>query len=156
MPSGNISSLSSARKEKQIGEILGLLEETHRGKDWILRELKQRGIQIATKSSMDIYHILEYCDDNVIDKLLKTLKGEDITTPGGVQMKTYYWFFSDIVAGSNPSIPTKAQVSKIAALNDLVSQTQEFQKRDLGKTIILPTGDGQAIGFEDSPESPNS
>ncbi|HMK33101.1 MAG TPA: hypothetical protein VK431_05705 [Nitrosopumilaceae archaeon] len=45
-------------------------------------------------------------------------------------------------------------MSKIVALNDLILQTQTFKKRNVSNTIILPTGDGQAIGFGDSPEKP--
>jgi len=146
--------VSSYEKARQIGEILGLLEEAHRGKDWIFEEMKKHGIKIPVKPSMDSYEILNSCSHDFIDILLNTLKGKDINTPDGVQMKTYHWFFSDIVAGSNPSISTKSQVSKIIALNDLILQTQTFKERDTASTIILPTGDGQAIGFGDSPEKP--
>ena len=146
--------ISSNQKVKQIGEVLGLLEETHRDKGWILQEIKKHGLKISIKPTMDGYEMLNCCTADFIGDLLNTLKGNDITTPEGVVMKTYHWFFSDIVAGSNPLIPTKAQVSKIVALNDLILQTQTFKKRNVSNTIILPTGDGQAIGFGDSPEKP--
>ena len=146
--------LSSHAKARQIGEILGLLEEAHRGKDWILQEIKNRGIKIHVTPMMGIYEILDCCSDDFIGTILDALKGNDIRIPDGVQMNTYHWFFSDIVAGSNPSIPTKSQVSKIVALNDLILQTQTFKEKDDATTIILPTGDGQAIGFGDSPEKP--
>jgi len=144
----------SSHKARQIGEVLGLLEETHRGKVWILQEIKKRGMKIPVKSTMDGCEMLNCCSPDFIGDLLNALKGNDISTPEGVQMQTYHWFFSDIVAGSNPKIPTKAQVGKIAALNDLILQTQAFKERDVAKTIILPTGDGQAIGFGDSAEKP--
>jgi hypothetical protein len=146
--------ISSNKKTKQIGEVLGLLEETNRDKDWILHEIKKRNLRIPVKSTMDSYEMLNYCNHGLIDDLLNTLKGNDIATPEVAQMKTYHWFFSDIVAGSNPLIPTKSQVSKIVALNDLILQTQTFKERDTASTIILPTGDGQAIGFGDNPEKP--
>ena len=82
------------------------------------------------------------------------MRGDDIVPPQGIQTQTYHCFFSDIVAGSNPTIPTKAQVQKIAVLNELISQTHTFKKRNISSTIILPTGDGMAIGFGDSPEKP--
>ncbi|HET6458508.1 MAG TPA: hypothetical protein VFG24_06485 [Nitrosopumilaceae archaeon] len=148
------SDMSSNEKTRQIGEVLGLLEETHRGKDWILQEIKKHGIKISVKPTMDGYKLLNCCSHDFIATLLDALKGNDIIPPDGVQMKTYHWFFSDIVAGSNPSIPTKAQVSKIIALNNLIVQTQTFQERDAAATIILPTGDGQAIGFGDNQEKP--
>ena len=149
-----IRDMSSNKKTKQIGEVLGLLEETNRDKDWILHEIKKHDLKIPVKSTMDSYEILNHCNHGLIDDLLNTLKGNDIVGPEEVQMKTYHWFFSDIVAGSNPSIPTKAQVSKIVALNDIILQTQTFKERDVASTIILPTGDGQAIGFSDNPEKP--
>jgi hypothetical protein len=144
---------SSHKKARQIGEVLGLLEETHRGKEWILQEIKKHGIKIPVKPTMNGYEMLNCCSHDFIATLLDALKGNDIITPDGVQMNIYHWFFSDIVAGSNPSIPTKSQVGKIAALNELILQTQTFKERD-SATIILPTGDGQAIGFGDSPEKP--
>jgi hypothetical protein len=146
--------MSSNKKTKQIGEVLGLLEETNRDKDWILHEIKKRDLKMPVKLMMDSYEMLNYCSPGLIADLLNTLKGNDIATSEGVQMKTYHWFFSDIVAGSNPSIPTKAQVSKIVVLNDILLQTQTFKERDAASTIILPTGDGQAIGFGNNPEKP--
>jgi len=147
-------SISSNEKTKQIGEVLGILEETNRDKDWILHEIKKHNLKIPVKPTMDSYDILNYCNQSFIDEILNTLKGNDRPTPEIVQMKTYHWFFSDIVAGSNPLIPTKSQVSKIVALNDLILQTQTFKERDTASTIILPTGDGQAIGFGENPEKP--
>jgi len=146
--------MSSNEKAKQIGEILGLLEETNRDEDWILHEIKKRDLKIPVKSTMDSYEILNYCSHNLIGEILNSLKGNDIATPEVVQMKTYHWFFSDVVAGSNPLIPTKAQVNKLVALNDIILQTRTFKERNAASTIILPTGDGQAIGFSNNPEKP--
>jgi hypothetical protein len=39
-------------------------------------------------------------------------------------------------------------------LNELIERTEVFQNRDPASTVILPTGDGMAIGFSDSPEYP--
>lgn len=144
----------SNKKIKRIGEVLGLLEETNRDKNWILHEIKKRDLKIPVRSTMDSYQILKCCSDGLIADLLNTLKGNDMVQPEKIQMKTYHWFFSDIVAGSNPSIPTKDQVNKIVALNDIILQTQTFKERDVASTIILPTGDGQAIGFSNNPEKP--
>ena len=107
--------------------VLGLLEETRRGKDWIFKEIKKHGLKMPIKSTMNGYEILSSCPPNFIDTLLRTLRGNDIVPPQGVTTQTYHWFFSDIVAGSNPTIPTNAQVQKIVVLNELIAQTQTFK-----------------------------
>jgi hypothetical protein len=58
------------------------------------------------------------------------------------------------VAGSNPTVPTKEQARKVVVLNELIARTETFIHRDPNSTVILPTGDGMAIGFSDSPEYP--
>jgi hypothetical protein len=67
---------------------------------------------------------------------------------------TYHWFFTDIVAGSDPTITTNEQALKIIVLNQLIERTEVFRQRESDATLILPTGDGMAIGFSDSPEKP--
>jgi len=66
----------------------------------------------------------------------------------------YNWFFTDIVASANPKIATDGQTHKIMALNDLIRKTGTFRKRTAKSCKILPTGDGVAIGFKDTPEKP--
>jgi len=39
-------------------------------------------------------------------------------------------------------------------LNQLIERTEVFRQRESDATLILPTGDGMAIGFSDSPEKP--
>jgi len=140
-------------KDALIGMILGILEESHRNKNWILKEIKKQDPAIKMQSE-NIYEILNSCSQESLALLLDAMRGRDIQTPEGVQTRIYHWFFSDIVAGSNPKIPTKAQVRKIIVLNDLISKTVSFKKRKPEMTIILPTGDGMAIGFGDSAEKP--
>jgi len=81
----------------------------------------------------------------------KTLMTLEIST---LLQKTYHWFFTDIVAGSNPTIPSKEQARKVVVLNELIDRTETFKRRNPDSTVILPTGDGMAIGFSDSPEYP--
>jgi hypothetical protein len=146
-------SLQETDKDTMIGVILVFLEEAHRSKDWIIHEIKNQDLKI-TVNSENAYDILSSCPQEFLAFLLHKMKGDDIATPEGVQTRIYHWFFSDIVAGSNPKIPTKAQVRKIIVLNDLISKTVSFKERKPELTIILPTGDGMAIGFGDSPERP--
>ncbi len=141
-------------KIDQIAEILGILNETHRGKDWLLEQLKKHKISIKVVGNS--YDLLKECPDDFTLQMLRSLRGEDIEGFEDIRTltKTFHWFFIDIVAASNPKIPTKNQVKKIIVLNELISRTETFQKRIPNDTVILPTGDGMAIGFADSPEKP--
>lgn len=64
------------------------------------------------------------------------------------------FFFIDIVGLSEPSLSVKNQVQKIEALNKLIRSCDSFAKTPKDKKIILPTGDGMAIGFLLNPEAP--
>src|SRR3989304_242863 len=144
----------SFSKLSQIAEILGLIDETNRGKQWLVDQLKKH--KIVIKNTINNYEILKECPDDFLSQMLRSLKGEDIAGFEDIKTmtKTYHWFFTDIVAGSNPTIPTKNQVKKIIVLNELILRTETFSKRDPQSTVALPTGDGYAIGFSDSPEKP--
>lgn len=141
-------------KLDNIAEILGILNETNRGRQWLLDQLKKHKISI--KAHGNSYDILKECSGDFIHQMLRSLHGEDIEGFEDIRSltKTFHWFFIDIVAASNPTIPTKNQVKKIVVLNELISRTETFQKRNTDDTVILPTGDGMAIGFADSPEKP--
>jgi len=147
---------NETEKITSIAEILGILDETHRSKDWLLAQIKKHKVVTSAKSSMNSFEILKSCPDDFISSLLRVLKGEDIEGLEDLHTltRTYHWFFTDIVASANPKIPTKNQVKKIIVLNEFISRTEIFRNRDPKATIILPTGDGMAIGFGDSPEKP--
>lgn len=139
-----------------IAEILGILDETNRGKDWLLEMMKKHNIKTSVKPAANLFEILKSCPNDFISRVLKVLKGEDIEGFEDIKSltKTYHWLFTDIVAGSNPTITTKSQVRKIVVLNELIARSAMFRNRDPKSTVILPTGDGMAIGFSDSPEKP--
>ncbi|MGI0021547.1 MAG: hypothetical protein ACRD9Q_01680, partial [Nitrososphaeraceae archaeon] len=144
------------QKITDIAEILAILNDTNRGKDWLLQEVKKHRLKSLVKPTMNSFEMLKALPDDFISNLLKSLQGADVEGFEDVQTltKTFHWFFTDIVAGSNPTIPTKDQVRKITVLNELISRTETFRKKDPDSTVILPTGDGMAIGFSDSPEKP--
>ena len=144
----------SKSKLYKIGEILGIFEESHRGKDWLIEQIKKRKIRIENKSNC--FEILKECPDDFISNLLDSLSGLDVEGFEDIQTltKTYHWFFTDIVAASNPSILTKSQVKKIIVLNEIIRRTGTFSRADPDSLVVLPTGDGMAIGFSDSPEKP--
>jgi len=108
---------------RQIAEILALMEETHRTKDWIFQQIKtKRLMKLPVKQTMNSFQVLTACPADFIDYLLHVLKGRDIDDLADISSltKTYHWFFCDIVAGSNPNLVTKEQVRKIIALNDKI------------------------------------
>ncbi len=105
---------------------------------------------------MSLVGILKACPSNFISHLIDLMnlsELEEFEGPPPLTV-TYHWFFTDIVAGSDPKITTNEQARKIVVLNQLIDRTQVFKERDPESTLVLPTGDGMAIGFSDSPEKP--
>jgi hypothetical protein len=147
---------SKTSNEKKIAEILGIFTETQRGKDWLLKEIAKHRLKIPTKTSLNSFEILNQCPQSFITNLHRALKGESVEGYEEVQSlaKTYHWLFTDIVGGANPTTPTKEQVRKIVVLNELMKRTETFRNRDVSSTVILPVGDGVAVGFSDSAEKP--
>jgi KaiC/GvpD/RAD55 family RecA-like ATPase len=64
------------------------------------------------------------------------------------------FFYIDMVGLSDPMLSVKNQIQKIQILNELIYSCDSFRKASTGKKIILPSGDGMAIGFLSNPESP--
>jgi len=144
------------RRVTKEAEILSRMEESNKTKEWIKRQIKKKSLKIPVKLSMNSFQILNLCPEEFLDYLLGTLTGKDLDDIGDINQftKTFFWFFTDIVAGSNPTLPTKEQARKVVVLNEIIERTEVFQHRDPASTVILPTGDGMAIGFSDSPEYP--
>jgi KaiC/GvpD/RAD55 family RecA-like ATPase/class 3 adenylate cyclase len=85
---------------------------------------------------------------------LAALYGSNISETGlPSQVVNVNFFFIDIVGLSNPSLSVKKQIDKIEILNKLIGLCDAFAKAK-EKKIVLPTGDGMAIGFLMNPESP--
>ena len=68
--------------------------------------------------------------------------------------KTFHWFFTDMVASSDPILSIENQIVKIQELIKRLKKTRTFKLRNSKSSIIHWTGDGVAIGFSDSPEKP--
>ena len=64
------------------------------------------------------------------------------------------FFFVDIVGLSDPAMSTKTQIKKIEALNKSIAECQAYREAPEDSLLILPTGDGMAIGFLQGPELP--
>lgn len=65
-----------------------------------------------------------------------------------------HFFFIDIVGLSDPSISTRIQIKKIQTLNSIVMNSTSFRFTPKDTMLVLPTGDGMAIGFLQGPELP--
>ena len=64
------------------------------------------------------------------------------------------FFFIDIVGLSDPTISTRNQIKKIETLNNLIGECPSFSSISKESMLILPTGDGMAIGFMQGPQIP--
>jgi len=64
------------------------------------------------------------------------------------------FFFIDIVGLSNPLMSVEKQIGKIEDLNALIGSCEAYSKVPKDKKIVLPTGDGMAVGFLINPELP--
>jgi KaiC/GvpD/RAD55 family RecA-like ATPase len=64
------------------------------------------------------------------------------------------FFFIDIVGLSDPLLSVEKQIGKIEDLNALIGSCDAYNKIPNDKKIVLPTGDGMAVGFLINPELP--
>jgi len=64
------------------------------------------------------------------------------------------FFFIDIVGLSNPLLSVENQIKKIGDLNSIIRSCEAYRKVPKDKKIVLPTGDGMAIGYLMNPELP--
>jgi KaiC/GvpD/RAD55 family RecA-like ATPase len=96
-----------------------------------------------SKQCMEIYYRLENAYGSKIS---------DTGLPSEVFHASF--FYVDIVGLSDPILSVKNQVQKIQTLNELIYSCDSFKKSSAGKRIILPSGDGMAIGFLSNPETP--
>lgn len=155
-PEGTSRSLFQQRQKiVEIMDIIELMEETNKGKDWILEQIRVNHLKIPLTPSMDAARILKLCPSNFVSNLLGKLFSDIGISEGPPPLTiTYHWFFTDIVSSTDPSLTTSEQARKIIILNNLIERTEVFRHRDSKSSLILPTGDGMAIGFSDSPEKP--
>ena len=148
-----LPSKQSQDKLSMILEILETMAERNIGKEWILQEVKKHHIG-GIRPVMNSPEMLKRCPSHFILYLFNSLKGQSPRPPSLPLTRHLQWFYTDVVASSNPKITTTEQVHKIMVLNDLISRTESFKKQDPKSIVILPSGDGYAIGFGDTIESP--
>ncbi len=141
-------------KIAKIAEVLGLLEEKGKGRDWLLEEIKRHKIKLGVMPT-NAYDILRASPNSFVSHISRLLTNdefliEDVRT----LTKTYHWFFTDIVGSSDPYISTKEQARKILVLTDLIRRSDAFRHGSQDSAAVLTTGDGMVIGFSESPEQP--
>ncbi len=64
------------------------------------------------------------------------------------------FFFVDIVGLSSPDMSTNTQTQKIKVLNKAIGDSKVFKTVSKDQKLVLPTGDGMAIGFLTGLEHP--
>jgi len=142
-------------KIENIARILGILNEKNLSKDWLLGELRRYKVRSEAFTTKNNYEILKTVKSKIIEKIYESLSDEDLVLKDVKTLtKTLHWFFIDIVASSDPNLSIKSQARKIYALNTLIERTDVIKNNELDSLVLLPTGDGMAIGFSDSPENP--
>jgi KaiC/GvpD/RAD55 family RecA-like ATPase len=89
-------------------------------------------------------------------KKLTEVYGSNAVTEIGLpsEVINVNFFFIDIVSLSDPSLSVKKQIEKIDILNKIIGSCESYFRTPRDRKIVLPTGDGMAIGFLLSPESP--
>jgi len=75
------------------------------------------------------------------------------TSPSGVKLEIGHVLFVDIVGYSKLLITEQSEL--LRRLSDVVRETEQFRSAEAeGKLVRLPTGDGMALVFRNSPEAP--
>ncbi len=140
---------------ENIAKILGILDEKGLSKDWLLGELRRHKVRSEAFATKNNYEILKSLKPKVVEKITDILSDDDLIIKDVRTLtRTLHWFFIDIVASSDPNLSVKSQARKIYALNTLIERTDVIKNDELDSLVLLPTGDGMAIGFSDSPENP--
>jgi class 3 adenylate cyclase len=142
-------------RKAAVGDILGKLIGLKKDKYWLFDQIRRLNPKIPVLPSMTEPEMLNACPDKLIFEL-KT--GFESIAPSKQEIsglaETYHWFFTDLVASADPQVTVDDQALKIVELNKLIQGTATFRNRDMASTVILPTGDGNAVGFKDSQEKP--
>ena len=118
-------------KLEQIAQILGLMEERGKTKDWLLEELKKNKTSIKISPTENSFEILKSCSKIIVDSIFESLKQEDEFSVRDINAltKTLHWFFIDIVSSSDPDIPVKNQIRKINLLNAMIRKNKHIQTK---------------------------
>src|SRR5437867_2522200 len=152
-----IDAVKHEDRDTVIVEIMELMEERRKDKNWLMDQIRQKRQKPPLKQGLGTVGMLRTCSLDFLNDIASYLgsdefKDLDVIIPPIT--KNYHWFFTDIVAASDPTMTTVDQARRILLLNRLIENSDVFRQRDPQSTVVLPTGDGMAIGFDDSPEKP--
>jgi len=90
------SKSSSSKKTSidQILEILGLIEEKGKSKDWILDEIKKHHIKLNVSPTANSIEILKSCPQKFIKHIFQFLKADEFEIEEIKTLtRTLHWFF---------------------------------------------------------------
>ena len=121
---------NSKKNENQIGEILGLLEEKEKNKEWVLDELKRKKIKLKVSPTANSFEILNVSPKKFVSYLYNLLKDDELDIKEVKTLsKTFHWFFIDIVSSADPTMTVKGQARKIRTLNEIIRK-QGFSNKE--------------------------
>ena len=120
---------------------MGKLEKLGKDKYWLRDEILIKNNAVPIVSGMTAYEMLHECPMGLLPQLAEELEKLDIQDDMSRFSETFHWFFTDVVASTDPKISVDDQAWKIVELNKLIQKTPTFRNRDKASTIILPTGD---------------
>ncbi|HKU50794.1 MAG TPA: hypothetical protein VJP79_12660, partial [Nitrososphaera sp.] len=111
-----VENIEETSKLAKIALIVEIMEESRKGKDWLIDQIKQKRQKIAITPAMNTVGILKMCSLDVVSNLLISLQSKeryDIDVIIPPVTREYHWFFTDIVAASDPTKTTMDQARKI-------------------------------------------
>jgi len=81
-------------KLEGIAEVLGLIEEKGKNKDWLLDELKRNHVKLAVSPTANSAEILKICPKQIIIEVLGVLRSDDFAVKEIQTLtKTFHWFY---------------------------------------------------------------
>ncbi|MGI0036825.1 MAG: hypothetical protein ACRD99_00520, partial [Nitrososphaera sp.] len=104
--------LEETSKLAKIALIVEIMEESGKNKDWLIDQIKQKRQKISITPAMNTVGILKMCTGDVVSNLLISLQSKeryDIDVIIPPVTREYHWFFTDIVAASDPTKTTMDQ-----------------------------------------------
>ena len=164
------NSIEAPKRSIRLLSIRGL----HHEPSWISFEIQENGSLIFPDHSPSSSYVCALCGKAIAgtpifdseftfdtQNCLETYRklagvyGSNISEIGlPSEVVNVNFFFIDIVGLSDPSLSVKKQIAKIENLNRMITSCDVHVKSTNDKKIILPTGDGMAIGFLLHPELP--
>lgn len=131
------------------------MERLGKNKDWLIEQSIKGHFPHKLPQDLTLPALLHSFPLSSLSNISNILKKGGLSIGEALSVvRSYHWFFTDIVSSANPNLTTEEQAKRIVVLNHLVAQSEVFKGRDRKNTLSLSTGDGMAIGFATSSEQP--